>query len=177
MKETGIIRRIDELGRVVIPKEIRKSMRINEGDPLEIFTEADRLFLKKFSPVGAIGGYLKEIAESVYAQTSMSVAICDTDAFLTVKGAKAKELDKKDVSRDLLRSLKTGKTHISDKGATDKIALTALDEKKYNVQLIMPIISQGDLFGGLVLLSDEAQIDSKIISLASFVTDFLARLV
>lgn len=176
MKDTGIIRRVDELGRVVIPKEIRKTMRINEGDPMEIFTENDRLFLKKFSPVGAIGGYSKEIAESVYSKTSMSVAICDTDNVLAVKGGKTKEFEKQDISDELLSFLKSRQTLISEKGRNDKISITPFDEKKYNAQLIMPVITQGDLFGGLILLSDDSEIDPKTISLASFVADFLARL-
>ena len=176
MKETGIIRRIDELGRVVIPKEIRKTMRINEGDPLEIFTEQDRLFLKKYSPVGAVPAFAKEIAESAYSSTSMSVAVCDTDEFTVVKGGKAREFERQTVSDELLGFLKTGKTLVSDKNDSNKIRLTATDELKYKVQLVTPIVAQGDLFGGLILLSDDAEIDGKVIAIASFITDVLSRL-
>lgn len=175
MKETGIIRRIDELGRVVIPKEIRKTLRINEGDPLEIYTESEKLLLKKFSPIGAIGGYAKTLCESLYESTSIPVIICDSDTVLAVKGQGTKEFEKQTISEELLRFLKSRKTLISDKNSLDKIKITPTDERNYAVQLIMPVLAQGDLIGGLIMLSKEAEIDAKVISLASFCIDFMAR--
>ena len=67
MRATGIVRRIDDLGRVVIPKEIRRTMRIREGDPLEIFTDRDgSVILRKYSPIGEIGEFAQEYAEAMH---------------------------------------------------------------------------------------------------------------
>ncbi len=175
MKETGMIRRIDELGRVVIPKEIRKTLRINEGDPLEIYTESEKLLLKKFSPIGAIGGYAKTLTESLYKATSIPVLICDCDTVLAVKGQGTKEFEKLGISDQLLTFLKGRRTLISDKNSNDKVKITSTDEKNYSVQLIMPVVAQGDLIGGLIMISKEAEMDAKVISLASFCIDFMSR--
>lgn len=85
MKATGIVRRIDELGRVVIPKEIRRTLRIREGDPLEIFTENDGgIVLKKYSPIGELSTYANELAAVLQGQFGMNAAICDRDHFVAV---------------------------------------------------------------------------------------------
>ncbi len=175
MKETGIIRRIDELGRVVIPKEIRKTLRIAEGDPLEIFTEHDELLLRKYSPLGAIQNYTKCVIDSLYDNTQMSVLICDTDKIIGQKGSLSREFDGKLICDDLLSSLKSRKTIICDNQNGQKVTITDLDSQNYKYQLIMPIISQGDLYGGLILISIDREVDSKVIALASFCIDFLAR--
>ncbi|MEG1305418.1 MAG: stage V sporulation T C-terminal domain-containing protein, partial [Oscillospiraceae bacterium] len=87
MKATGIVRRIDELGRVVIPKEIRRTLHIREGAPLEIYTESDgRVIFKKFSPVDEFVAVAEQYADVVSAALKMTVAICDRDRFVAVKG-------------------------------------------------------------------------------------------
>lgn len=175
MKETGIVRRIDELGRVVIPKEIRKTLRINEGDPLEIYTERDQLLLKKYSPIGAIIGYAKGIAESLYEQTSRSVVIVDTDMVLAVKGHGTKEYEQNPISEELLKLLRQRKTLLSQNSDNKKIKITNRDNLEFSSQLIMPIITAGDLVGGVVIISKEAEIDANTISLTAFSVDFLSR--
>ena len=79
MKATGVIRRIDDLGRVVVPKEIRKTMRIKEGEPLEFYTEGDNLILKKYSAVGALGSLAKTVTESLNQITDYTAVVCDLD--------------------------------------------------------------------------------------------------
>ena len=93
MKATGIVRRIDDLGRVVIPKEIRRTLRIREGDPLEIYTEKDgEVIFKKYSPMGELSSYAAEICESLYKSTGGTVAVCDRDSMIAVSGGGKKEL-------------------------------------------------------------------------------------
>ena len=93
MRATGIIRRIDDLGRIVIPKEIRKTMHIRESDPLEIFTEKDGdIILKKYSPIGEMGNNAKQYAEAIAAQVPYTVCICDQDCVIAAAGPNAKKL-------------------------------------------------------------------------------------
>ena len=98
MKATGIVRRIDELGRVVIPKEIRRTLRIREGDPLELFTERDELMLKKYSPIASIEQFAKGTAKSLSEQSGYLAVICDTDGVLQASGQGKKSLAGKSVS-------------------------------------------------------------------------------
>ena len=101
MKATGIVRRIDELGRVVIPKEIRRTLRIREGDPLEIFTDRDgEVILKKYSPIGELGDFAQEYAEALFQSVGHVTIICDKDAVIAVAGA-----SKKDILTDLLAQI------------------------------------------------------------------------
>ena len=99
MKATGIVRRIDDLGRVVIPKEIRRTLRIREGDPLEIFVDSDgEVILKKYSPISELSDFAKEYAEALYDSLGSSVLISDRDAVITLAGGSKKEYFNKNIS-------------------------------------------------------------------------------
>lgn len=99
MKATGIVRRIDDLGRVVIPKEIRRTLRIREGDPLEIFVDRDgEVILKKYSPINELGDFATEHAEALFDSLGHPVLICDRDMFIAVAGVSKKEFINKKVS-------------------------------------------------------------------------------
>ena len=106
MKATGIVRRIDELGRVVIPKEIRRTLRIKEGDPLEIFTDRDELMLKKYSPIATLDRFSKATARSLNDLSGKLTVICDTDGVLHAVGEGRKELDGKGLSEVMDQILK-----------------------------------------------------------------------
>ena len=102
MKATGIVRRIDDLGRVVIPKEIRRTLRIREGDPLEIFTDRDGgVILKKYSPIGELTDFSKEYAEALQQSTGHIILISDNDAFISVSGTSKKEFLERKISDEL----------------------------------------------------------------------------
>ena len=102
MKATGIVRRIDDLGRVVIPKEIRRTLRIREGDPLEIFTDREgEIILKKYSPIGELGTFAKQYAESLAQVTGLMVCITDRDAVIAAAGGAKKDYMGKPVSQEL----------------------------------------------------------------------------
>ena len=102
MKATGIVRRIDDLGRVVIPKEIRRTLRIREGDPLEIYTDRDgEVIFKKYSPMGEMGAVSAELAEAMARTAGMSCAICDRDAVIAAAGGAKKDILERSISSEL----------------------------------------------------------------------------
>lgn len=176
MKATGIVRRIDELGRVVIPKEIRRTLRIKEGDPLEIFTERDELLLKKYSPLETLENMSAAVAESLSSITEKNVVICDTDSIIYA-AASAKDLVGKSISAPLEEILRGRKSYYKKKcEGAEIISLFRGEDRDWETQIIEPIIAKGDVLGGIILLSDEINdeeaIDIKLIKLAA---EFLAR--
>lgn len=118
MKATGIVRRIDELGRVVIPKEIRRTLRIREGDPLEIFTDRDgEVILKKYSPIGELSAFAREYTESLYRTLGHMSLICDKDQIVSCSGVSRKEMQDKSITPDLEQVLASRQTFLYNKGA------------------------------------------------------------
>ncbi len=116
MKATGIVRRIDDLGRVVIPKEIRRTLRIREGDPLEIFVDREgEVILKKYSPIGELGDFAKEYADSLYESTGHISLIADRDMVIAVAGAAKKEFIDKPISRAVENAIEDRKVIILTK--------------------------------------------------------------
>ena len=155
MLETGIVRRVDELGRVVIPKEIRKTLRIKEGEPLEIYTEKEQLVLKKYSPIESILGYAECVCDSLREITEKTVMICDTDKIIFVSG-KNKEMQGKEVSFDTEKIMSERKSVMRARIEGSEIPSAYKGEETDCVQsrIIVPIVSGGDVFGG-VILSDK----------------------
>ena len=114
MKATGIVRRIDDLGRVVIPKEIRRTLRIREGDPLEIYTEKDgEVIFKKYSPMGDLTDFAGQICESIGKNTGHIAAVCDRDTMIAAYGVQRRELMDKHCSQELeqLMESRKGRMH------------------------------------------------------------------
>ena len=102
MKATGIVRRIDDLGRVVIPKEIRRTMRIREGDPLEIYTDREgEVIFKKYSPIGELNSFAAQYADTLHKTCDLCVVITDRDAVIAVSGVPKKEFADKSLSAEL----------------------------------------------------------------------------
>ena len=170
MRATGIVRRIDELGRVVIPKEIRRTLRIREGDPLEIFTDHDgEVVLKKYSPIGEIAAIAKDYTDSLYRTLGHMACICDRDAVVSVSGAPKKELAERPLSHaveEILQGRRLAVNNLAD-GAR-MIPVTNDDAADaYTAQLVMPILSDGEIIGGIILLNRGAgakmsDIDQKV---------------
>ncbi len=157
MKATGIVRRIDELGRVVIPKEIRRTLRIREGDPLEIFTDREgEVILKKYSPIGELGDFAKEYAEALHQALGHIAVICDKDNVVAASGSGKRDLLDKSISEGVERLMQNREKSIvfGDSG-TSPMSITAEenDGSKYTAQVIVPIVSSGDAIGAVMLLS------------------------
>ena len=158
MKATGIVRRIDDLGRVVVPKEIRRTLRIREGDPLEIFTDREgQIILKKYSPIGELGQFAKQYAESLAQATGHSIAITDKDQLIAVAGSMKKELMSKPITRELEEVINERESLTAAKEDKNFIRIAGDDESDYTYQVIYPIISEGDAIGSVIILTKEAK--------------------
>jgi AbrB family transcriptional regulator (stage V sporulation protein T) len=155
MKATGIVRRIDDLGRVVVPKEIRKTLRIKEGDPLEIFTARDgEVILKKYSPMGELNEFAQTYAESLGEVYGYGVVITDSDSIIAVSKISKKDYKEKNISSDLEEFISNRNTKYLE--GNDMISLHRDDPGEYSAQYIVPIISDsGDCIGAIVLLSKD----------------------
>ncbi len=153
MKATGIVRRIDDLGRVVIPKEIRRTMRIREGDPLEIFTDTGgEVVFKKYSPVGELGAFASQYADVLHRACGQPVIICDRDHVTATAGVGKKELHAAPLSSSLEALIETRRTHI----LTDNLpAVSPTDDDAHRVSVCAPILGAGDIGGAVCLLYGE----------------------
>ncbi len=151
MKATGIVRRVDDLGRVVIPKEIRRTLRIREGDPLEIYTEKDGgVIFRKYSPMGDLQDFAAQICESIGANTGYIAAVADRDSVIALSGAPKRELLDKTNSQELSKLMEQRKNYRFQSGQTPIRVSEGVD--KYHLGVAAPIVSQGDLMGCMMLL-------------------------
>jgi len=154
MKATGIVRRIDDLGRVVIPKEIRRTMRIREGDPLEIYTDSEgEVIFKKYSPVGELATFASQYADVLSRGTPLAVLICDRDHCIAAAGIPKKEVLERRVSSALDEYMEERLSHVAKPG--DGKRITPLEGIGRTAAVIMPIISMGDVTGAVCLLTPE----------------------
>ena len=155
MKATGIVRRIDDLGRVVIPKEIRRTMRIREGDPLEIYTDKDgEVIFKKYSPMGELTSFAQMFADTVNKTTSLPVAISDRDTIIAVSGIPKKDVADKTVSDQIEKIMEARSVYVYKAGETKKVSLVSSTDK-YAAAVVTPIITEGDIIGTVsLILSD-----------------------
>lgn len=156
MKATGIVRRIDDLGRIVIPKEIRRTLRIRESDPLEIFTGREgEIVLKKYSPIGEMSSFAKQYVESL-AQVSGKISlIADRDQFIAAAGGGGKAFNGKGISRALEDAMERRETILATKGEKKFLEITDESTDSYAQEMVAPIICEGDVIGAVVLLEIE----------------------
>ena len=176
MKATGIVRRIDDLGRVVIPKEIRRTLRIREGDPLEIYTEKDgEVIFKKYSPMGELSGIASEICESLHKATGGITAVCDRDTVIAVSGGGRKELLEKPVSRETEEIMENRRAVKTDPAQAQPLFVS--EEKGYVISVAAPILSEGDVLGCVLFLSKPGEeVGSELeFKLVQTVAGFLGR--
>lgn len=179
MKATGIVRRIDDLGRVVIPKEIRRTLRIREGDPLEIFTDREgEIILKKYSPIGELTEFAGEYVESLFETTRHTAIITDRDGVIAVSGSAKKDYTEKRLSPELEKIIESREIYVAN-GTTKPIRITAneFSPDNYSCQVIAPILVHGDPIGSVMLLSKEknikmGEIEEKLVKTAC---TFLSR--
>lgn len=154
MKATGIVRRIDDLGRVVIPKEIRRTLRIREGDPLEIFVDRnEEVILKKYSPISELGHFAQEYAEALFDSLSTPVLICDRDEVIAVAGESKKEYLNKPIGQDVTDAIENRISILKDEAETIEV----LDGKELELSshCISPVIANGDPIGCVLLFTQD----------------------
>ena len=155
MKATGIVRRIDDLGRIVIPKEIRRTMRIREGDPLEIFTERDGTVLfKKYSQIGEISNFSDHYAEAISSTTGFATAITDKDTVISVSGVPKKEVVGKSISEELAEILDDRMTYGYIEGDEETVPLIE-SSSDYKISIACPVVCQGEAIGAVVIFFNE----------------------
>lgn len=158
MKATGIVRRIDDLGRVVIPKEIRRTLRIREGDPLEIFIDREgEVILKKYSPINELGNFATEYADALFDSLQSPVLICDRDEVIAVAGESKKEYLNKEIGTHLEEIIENRMPKYVDETST--IELIANKEQELSSYCISPIIANGDPVGCVLIFSEESTFD------------------
>ncbi len=183
MKATGIVRRIDDLGRVVIPKEIRRTMRIREGDPLEIFVDREgEVILKKYSPIGELGDFAKEYADSLYEAVGHIAMIADRDGIIAVAGAPKKEFLDKRIGPLAERTMEERRSILQNRGPEEEFIPDAFiiddeDRCKFTALVVAPIISAGDPIGAVVMCSRDAETEMgpTELKLAETAAGFLAK--
>ncbi|MBP3464047.1 MAG: stage V sporulation protein T [Clostridia bacterium] len=158
MKATGVVRRIDDLGRIVIPKEIRRTLRISEGSPLEIFTEKDgEIVLKKYSPIGELSEFATNYADTLSKTTGHIACITDKDTIIAVSGGLKKDLLEQGISKELEEVIENKEIYTSKENDELAIPITKHENKErvFHSQVIYPIVSDGDSVGSVVLMSKE----------------------
>lgn len=175
MKATGIVRRIDDLGRVVIPKEIRRVLRIREGDPLEIFTERDgEVIFKKYSPVGELSEFAVQICDSLHKTTGAIAVICDRDTVIAAAGSGRRELLEKRISPALEQIMENRGVY----GAEGRTRLPVTDgNDAVCIAVAAPILSAGDVLGCVIFAAakDADALGDTEQKLAQTVAGFLGK--
>ena len=152
MKATGIVRRIDDLGRVVIPKEIRRTLRIKEGESLEIFTDGTGgVVFKKYSPRGELGSSAGAMCEVISRQCKAPVLVCDGDCCIAAAGVPKREVVGLSVSKDLESLCRDRKNYSS----ADSAPLYPLQECRYRAAAASPVLASGDVLGCVCALASE----------------------
>ena len=176
MKATGIVRRIDDLGRVVIPKEIRRTMRIREGDPLEIYTDNNgEVIFKKYSQIGELALFINQYSDILNTSTHYSVIVCDKDHVISVSGVPKRELLERRVSNELEDIMESRSSYIY--GQTSSTPIKPVEGIDKYCLIAMPIIASGDFVGSIMFINNDLDVnitetDIKLIEVAA---NFLGR--
>ncbi len=173
MKATGVVRRIDDLGRIVIPKEIRKNLRIKNGENLEIFIDgSDNIILKKYSQLDKLKDVAEEVAESIYSITKKNVLITNTDAFLSISGSLKKDYLKQPLSEKIIKIMQDRKEIFQPEITDVEIADGKIEKASY---IFSPIIAGGDVVGAIMMLSQKGEVTESDLEATKIVANFLAK--
>ena len=176
MKATGIVRRIDELGRVVIPKEIRRTLRIREGDPLELFTDRDELMLKKYSPIASVDRFAEGTAKSLSEQSGLLAAIADSDTVLAAAGTGKKARMGRALSEKVIEILASRRSYYASRAEGGEVFPVTAEGESFAAEVVVPIVAGGDCLGAVILLAAEegAVLDGAAMKLARLTADIIA---
>lgn len=174
MKATGVVRRIDDLGRVVIPKEIRRTMRIREGDSLEIFVnQSGEVVLKKYSPVADISAFAQQYADAMSTSTDKGILIVDREDIIAAAGDIKNQFLNRRVSRPLSDMIESRISKISEEKEVLEIVDNDTTERSF---VMLPIIANGDSLGAVIVMaSDEERIDEIDVNTAKIAASFLGK--
>ena len=171
MKTTGIVRRIDELGRIVIPKEIRRSLRIKEGESLEILINNEDIILKKYSIIKNLNDFAQNITDSIYSFVKNNILITDTNSILAVSGPLKKELLNKSIGTDLESKIKRREEMLE----RHKKNLKITDKDLECTYAVSPVIVGGDVIGLVMIISTEDNVEDVDLKLTQIASKFLSN--
>ena len=172
MKNTGVVRRIDDLGRIVIPKEIRKTLRIKNGESLEIFLSSDNIVLKKYSPLESLLDFYKDYVDSIYSEIGNNIIIADRDKVIACSGNFEKKYLDKFISKKL-DSIIQKREVITSK---EKTKLSIISDFYINASyVIAPIITSSDVVGAVIIFSTADEIDDFMIKTGIIASKFLGK--
>lgn len=174
MKSTGVVRRVDDLGRIVIPKEIRRTLRIRDGEELEIFVDDEAIILKKFSNVADLGDVSKKIVDVVSSFIGKTVLVTDRDTFITGSGELKKKYLNKEIS-SYLEDIISNRNVVVQKNIGN-IQLGDVSGEMYSY-IINPIISFGDVIGSVIVISTSSDISEFDVTITGMITQFLGKYV
>ena len=177
MKATGIVRRIDDLGRVVIPKEIRRTLQIRESDPLEIFTDQDGgIVLKKFSPIGELSHHAKHYTDSLAQVTGNVVAIADREKIIAVSGGLRTLMDRR-LSREVVERLDNRETWQAGRDERNFARIVTDYAETYVWETVVPILCEGDVVGAVIMLATyiRSRMGEQELKLAQTAAGFFGR--
>ena len=172
MKTTGVVRRIDDLGRVVIPKEIRKTLRIKDGESLEIFLESDNIVLKKYSPFTNLENFYKSYVDSIYTAIKDNIMIVDRDKIVAVAGDLKKQYLDKNISSSIDKMIQSRVTVVEKE--FKELSLIS-DRTEFCSYVISPIIVGGDAIGAVIILLRDRKIEEFEEKTATIAAKFLGK--
>ena len=168
LKATGVVRRIDDLGRIVIPKEIRKTMHIKNGENLEIFVNNDEIILKKYSEIGNIKEISDNISETLNTYLKANILISDTDKYISIAGSLKNKYLNKEISENVLKCINERKIK-----TLNSLKITKEEMENQNI-ILCPIISNGDSLGSIIVISKK-EIDKNQIEIINLLSKVLAK--
>ena len=174
MKSTGVIRRVDDLGRIVIPKEIRRTLRIRDGEELEIFVDNDVVVLKKFSKVSDLGDVAKKIVDVVSSLVGKTVLVTDRDQIITGSGELKKNYINKEISEKIENVIETHVASVEKVVSSIKLVKDVEDKYSY---IVYPIISFGDVVGTVIMISTSSDISEFDVTISEMIAQFLGKYV
>lgn len=173
MQGTGIIRRIDDLGRVVIPKEIRRVHKLREGDPLEIFCTKEGILFKKYSPIGVISDFASNYADSLHEATNHIVLITDRDDVIAVSGGSKKTYLEREIGSLVFRLQEERKSVLCNNESEAELIKNFIE--KYSSYVFAPIFQMGDILGSVIFVSHESKMSESDVRLVEVAASFLSK--
>ncbi|CCZ35732.1 putative uncharacterized protein [Firmicutes bacterium CAG:646] len=178
MKATGIVRRIDDLGRVVIPKEIRRTLHIREGEPMEIFIGREgEIILKKYSPIEDLGSTAREFVQAMAQTLGCMVCISDHDQIVAAGGSRQQDYQGKSISKELEEVIRNRESLCACEGEKQWIPIIEDEKDRTGFRIIYPILAAGDVIGAVVVLNRKSgvSVTETEKKLAQIAAGFLGR--
>ena len=174
MKATGVVRRIDELGRIVIPKEIRRTLKIKEGTPLEIFSgDNGELYFKKYSPVVELGKIAIDVAESIQKTTEKNVIITNMEKVIAYFGKNKENYIEKNIDSKIEKLINARKSQVVQ--MSDENSMLFYLAENIKIYSVSPIMANGDVFGSIIIFDENNNISDTEKTIGACFAEYLSK--